>query len=229
MRYLMAETSWDVMSLAQDLMDAGTLVTRTDRPDDLPEYLKTGLADLLLFEADHLSRNGMTLRGLRVAAGQTPIVLLSKDETATQRAGWLADGADAVINPNASVTEIQGCLLAIARRALGFSTSQFSYGSFSLCLQRRGARISDCPIKLTPKIYEMLEYLTLRPGQLVTRTDLLTHIYGFGNEPETRIFDVYACNLRSCLKATKGAVELETVRGAGFRLSLNAIPSPIAA
>lgn len=229
MRYLIAETSWDMMSLAQDLLDVGTLVSRTDRPEDLPEYLKAGLADLLLFEADHLNRNGVSLRSLRVAARQIPIVLLTNDATPEKKAGWLANGADAVINPRSSATEIQGYLLAIARRALGFSASQLSYGSLSVCLAQRGARISDCPVKLSPKIYEMLEYLALRPGQLITRSDLLTHIYGFGNEPETRVFDVYACNLRSCLKATKGAVELETVRGAGFRLSLNAPPAPIAA
>ncbi|PYG28565.1 winged helix-turn-helix transcriptional regulator [Pelagimonas varians] len=229
MRYLIAETSWDMMSLAQDLLDVGTLVSRTDNPEDLPDYLKSGLADLLLFDADHLNRNGVTLRGLRLAAKQTPIVLLSSNAAPEHKASWLADGADAVIDPCSSATEIQGYLLAIARRALGFSASQLSYGSLSVCLARRGARISDCPIKLSPKIYEMLEYLALRPGRLITRSDLLTHIYGFGNEPETRIFDVYACNLRSCLKATNGAVELETVRGAGFRLSLHAPPAPIAA
>lgn len=229
MRYLVAETSWDMMSLAQDLQDVGTLVSRTDQPEELPEYLKSGLADLLLFEADHLNHNGVSLSSLRHAARQTPIVLLSSDATPKDKASWLADGADAVVDPCSSTSEIQGHLLAIARRALGFSASQFSYGSLSVCLARRGARIADCPIKLSPKIYEMLEYLALRPGQLITRNDLLTHIYGFGNEPETRIFDVYACNLRSCLKATKGAVELETVRGAGFRLSLNGPPAPIAA
>ncbi len=229
MRYLIAETSWNMMSLAQEILGTGTLLTRTDRPEDLFHYLTVGSADLLLIEADQLNRSNVTLRGLRSAAGQMPIVLLAADATSLQRAEWLADGADAIVDPASSPAEICCHLMAIARRALGYPIPVLNFGPLRLSLDKRIAHISDCPVKLSPKIYEMLEYIALRPGQLIAREALMTHLYGLDNEPETRIFDVYACNIRSCLKATQGIVELETVRGVGFRLTLTEIPAPVAA
>ncbi|MGH1413875.1 MAG: winged helix-turn-helix transcriptional regulator [Pelagimonas sp.] len=229
MRYLIAETSWDMMSLAQEILATGTLLTRTDRPEDLTHYLSVNLSDLLLIEADQLNLNGVTLRGLRRDAGQVPIVLLAPDATSEQRADWLSEGADAIIDPSCAPAEINSYLMAIARRALGCPTPVLEFGPLTLGLNSRKAHINGCPVKLSPKIYEMLEYIALRPGQLVSREALMTHLYGLGDEPEGRVFDVYACNIRACLKATQGAVELETVRGIGFRLTMAHDPASVAA
>ncbi len=119
--------------------------------------------------------------------------------------------------------------MAIARRGLGYPRPVLDFGPLRLSLDKRTAHISDCPVKLSPKIYEMLEYIALRPGQLIARDALMTHLYGLGDEPEGRVFDVYACNIRACLKATQGAVELETVRGIGFRLTMAHDPASVAA
>lgn len=229
MRYMIAETSWDMMSLAQDILGTGTLLTRTDRPEDLIHFLALGVSDLVLIEADQIGKGSITLRELRAASGRTPVVLLSADASSKQKAEWFSEGADAIIDPNQPNEEILHHLMAVARRALGFPMAQVDYGPLRLDLNKRMAHINGCPVKMSPKIYEMLEFIALRPGQVVTRDALLNHIYGLEGEPETRIFDVYACNIRSCLKATANAVELETVRGAGFRLSLNVTVTPEAA
>ena len=201
MRYLIAETSWDMMSLVQDIVGTGTLLTRTDRPEDLKHYLSLGVSDLVLVEVAELGRNGLSLRGLRVAAGRIPIVLLASGATSKQKAEWFAEGADAVVDPSHPNEEILHHLMAVARRALGLPVAELDYGPLKLNLNTRMAHIHGCPLKLSPKIYEMLEYIALRPSQVISREALLNHIYGLEGEPETRIFDVYACNRQMPLHA----------------------------
>lgn len=223
MRYFISETSWAMVGLTQDILGNGTLVSRFERPEDLRHYLDLCRGDLVLIEDAHLTQTGTTVRGLRVAVGTMPIVVVSKTATSAQVVDWLSDGADYVLDPARNTAENISCLQAIARRGLGVTSPQIRFGPLSLDLDQRMAQIDGAQLKLSPKVYEMLEHIALRPGRVVTREDLLSHIYGFSNEPDIRVFDVYACTLRAALKATGGVVRLETVRGAGYRLSVEQV------
>ncbi|WGW05405.1 winged helix-turn-helix transcriptional regulator [Tropicibacter oceani] len=217
MRYLIAETNWDMMTLAQELVTNGTLLTRTDRPEDLMHYLQIGQADLLVLAASQLDRDGIDLESLRSARSRAPIALIARDATPEQTAAWLMAGADTVIDPQSPTEEILARLQAVARRAHGLGRPVLQYGPLRIDLMHHRAHLGDVRLKLTPKVYEVLEFIALRPGRLVTRETLLTHIYGLENEPDPRVFDVYMCNLRAQLAASGGAVDIETARGAGFR------------
>ncbi|WP_136439681.1 winged helix-turn-helix transcriptional regulator [Pacificoceanicola onchidii] len=217
MRYLIAETNWDVMSLAQELVANGTLLTRTDRPEDLLHYAKIGHADLILIAADQMDKRTVSMDRLHAASPASPVVLVTNAVSPDAMSGFLAAGADAVVDCSASVEEVLARLQAIARRGHGLGRPVLQYGPLRLDLMHRRAHLGEVRLKLTPKVYELLEFIALRPGRLVTRENLLTHIYGLENEPDPRVFDVYMCNLRAQLSASGGAVDIETARGAGFR------------
>ncbi|MFW2541329.1 winged helix-turn-helix transcriptional regulator [Primorskyibacter sp. 2E107] len=217
MRYLIAETSWDMMTLAQELVTNGTLLTRTDRPEDLEHYAKIGEVDLIILPATQLGHDGVTLDSLRAANRRAPIALIARNASSEQRAKWLTAGADTVIDPSGDHDEALARLQALARRAHGLGRPVLQYGPLRIDLMHRRAHIGDVRLKLTPKVYELLEFIALRPGRLVTRESLLSHIYGLENEPDPRVFDVYMCNLRAQLSASGGAVDIETARGSGFR------------
>jgi DNA-binding response OmpR family regulator len=223
MRYLIAETSWPMMNLATQIASTGTLLTRTDRPEDIPHYMQLGTTDMLLIEDTDLGPHGLDLRELLKANPQTPIVVLTQEATGPEVAKLLLAGADAVLPLHMSSEEIAMRLRAVACRSLGLALPTVELGPVSVCLNNRRAYMYDCPLKLGPKLYELLEYLCLRPNRLITRSDLLTHMYGLEQEPDPRVFDVYICNLRACLKAAEAHVEIETVRGAGFRLVVPAL------
>lgn len=224
MRYLIAETNWDMMTLAQELVTNGTLLTRTDRPEDLEHFSRIGQVDLVLIAADQLGRNDITLDSLNAANPTAPIVLIARNTPSEKIAAWLMGGADGVIDPQNETEEILARLQAIARRAHGLGRPVLQYGPLRLDLMHRRAHLGDVRLKLTPKVYELLEFIALRPGRLVTREHLLTHIYGLENEPDPRVFDVYMCNLRAQLAASGGAVDIETARGAGFRFVADDMP-----
>lgn len=219
MRYLVAETSWPMITLAQELAEQGTLLTRIDRPEDTPDFLRLAASDMLLLEGSQLKPNRLNLSDLKCKAPKTPIALFAADEDSTQISNWLSAGADAVIPMHTPIEETILRLRAIACRNRGLAMPRVDLGPLQLDLPNRRAYIFDCPLKLGPKQYELLEYICLRPNQLVTRSELLSHVYGFEDEPDSRVFDVYFCNLRTYLKPISGEVEIETVRGVGYRLA----------
>ncbi len=229
MRYLIVETSWTLMTLAQELNQAGILLTRTDRPEDILHFLQTAPADLLVLDAKALETDGLSLSRLRRKWPDMPIALFSKEAPHEQVVRWLEAGADTVLTGERPPEETIMVLAAIARRAHGLATPWLGLGPLRIDLHRRKAYLKDCPVKLSPKVYELLEYMALRPRRLVSRPALLSHIYGLEDEPDARVFDVYVCNLRACLQATDGAVDIETVRGAGYRFSAACLDDAIAA
>jgi DNA-binding response OmpR family regulator len=229
MRYLIAETDWTLMSLAAEIAGTGTLLTRSDRIEDLPQFLRLGEADVVILGADQIGAEGLSLAALRRAAGTRPLALVAPAPGPAQVADWLGGGADLVIDSARPAAEALARLAAVARRSHGLPQPVIDYGALRLDLRRRQAYLRDCPMKLSPKLYEVLEYLALRPGRLVTRGALLSHLYGLQDEPDPRIFDVYICNLRACLAAIAEAVDIETARGAGFRLAVRGRDAAIAA
>lgn len=229
MRYLIAETSWTLMSLAQTLADAGVLLTRTDRPEDIPHFLHLVPSDLLILDAPALGQFGTSLTSLRRTRPDLPIAIVADRPTHRQIVQWLEAGADTVIDRCAPPEEAVMVLAALARRSHGLSQSSLRYGPLRLDLQKRKAYLHDCPLKLSPKLYELLEYMALRPRKLLSRPALLGHVYGLEDEPDPRVFDVYVCNLRACLEASGGAVDIETMRGVGYRFVAEDLDGAIAA
>jgi two-component system OmpR family response regulator len=82
---------------------------------------------------------------------------------------------------------------------------------------RRVAR-GDAPIDLTPKEFALLEYFMRHPGEVLTRTRLIEHVWDFAFEGDSNVVDVYVRYLREKVDRPFGRDSLETVRGAGYRL-----------
>lgn len=217
MRYLVVETSWIMVGLSRAFSDCGLLLSRTDRPEDVADILKTGEIDAVLLEAEGLGHHGISLKSLRARHPFVSIAVVAEHPIPADVTQYLQAGADTVLDQATPRDAIVAQMIAITRRAHGYATSCLRFGPLSLNIDRRHAEINGAILHLTPKVYELLEYLVLRAGQLVTRDALLSHVYGFETEPDARVFDVYMCTLRRFLKETRGAVEIQTVRGKGFR------------
>lgn len=218
MRFLMIESNWTMMALSQELTQQGTLVTRTDRPEDVMHYLRDGEQDLVLLPEALFGNGGLSLPLICAAAGSTPVCLLTERTTPDQRAALLNAGAAALVDSRADSREIIARLRAVARRACGISQPVLSLGTLEIDLENSTASIEGAQIRLSRKVYATLECLALRSGCLVTRDTLMSHVYGLENEPDARVFDVYLCKLRAELNKANAGVAIETVRGKGFRL-----------
>lgn len=211
MRYLMAEQSWAAMRLAKDLETSGVRMTRTDSPEDLRQMQSLVSPDLTLIE-----NPGKRL--LRAMSLRAPVAVLAETASRNDITAWLNAGASAVLDLTAPSDATVAQALAVARRHHGLGAPRVQIGGLCIDLTTQRARVNGISLALAPKLYDILEHLALRPGRLVTRDMLLTRVYGLENEPEPRIFDVYIASLRRALAPVRDELQIETVRGAGFRL-----------
>ncbi len=217
MRYLVTETSWTMIALARALEETGTLITSVEAADLLDSYLGTGASDLILLDESTLAQNGLSLGEVCRMAGPAPVVLAVTGPRPQEVSAWLGAGATDVLDLGSSQDEIGARLGAVARRAHGLATPVLRHGGLVIDLHHRRALACEVALPLSPKVYAILEYIALRPGQLITRDALLAHVYGFEDEPDGRVLDVYVCTLRSHLARWPSHARIETVRGAGFR------------
>ncbi len=211
MRYLICESSWEMMALARDLEAGGLRTTGTDRLQDLPH-----LQDLLEAEVTLLDSPPVDLMLRLSATGAVAVVTDHAGPDGIAR--WFRLGAAAVLSPKAEPAEIAAHLTAIARRVHGLSRPVWQAGALQLDLAARRARLHGLPLALAPKVYDMLECLALRAGRLVSRDLLMSQLYGLEREPDLRVLDVYATALRQALSSCADDIRINTVRGQGYRM-----------
>ena len=177
------------------------------------------------------------LRRLRTARVETPVLILSGLTEPDKKVKGLGFGADDYLTKPFDRSELVARIQAIVRRSKGHSQSIIRAGQLSVNLDQRSVEVAGDPLHLTGKEYGILELLSLRKGQTLTKEQFLNHLYGGIDEPELKIIDVFICKLRKKLaNASGGKNYIETVWGRGYVLrdpdegvgsaSLKEAPSP---
>jgi two-component system OmpR family response regulator len=92
------------------------------------------------------------------------------------------------------------------------------YGPLELDLLRHRLSVNQQPLELTPREFQLLEYLPPAPEEVVRRTTLLEKVWDMHFDPESNVVDVHVGNLRRKLAEAAGEQLIETVRGVGFAL-----------
>ena len=159
------------------------------------------------------------LRQLRAAGVHTPVLILSGLGEVDDKIKGLSFGADDFLTKPFEQRELIARIHAIVRRAKGHAASAVRTGKLLVNLDSRTALIGDQRLRISPKEYQILELLSLRKGNTLTKELLLHELYAGAEEPDVRIIDVFVCKLRRKLaKATGGEHYIETVRGRGYLL-----------
>jgi two-component system OmpR family response regulator len=164
--------------------------------------------------------DGLTLlKTLRSAGNNTPVLLLSAlGEVDDRVEGLHAGGDDYLVKPFA-LTELQARLEALLRRGdIKLADTALRLGDLELDRMTRSARRGDRRIELQPREYQLLEYLMLHAGQVVTRTMLLEGVWEYHFDPQTNVIDVHISRLRAKIDKGEERPLLHTVRGAGYCL-----------
>ena len=173
------------------------------------------LLDLLLPDMDGYE----VLRRLRAARISTPVLILSGLSEPDKKIKGLGCGADDYLTKPYDRGELIARIQAIVRRSKGHSQSIIHTGRLSVNLDNRTAEVDGEPLHLTGKELSILELLSLRKGQTLTKEQFLNHLYGGIDEPELKIIDVFICKLRKKLaQATGNENYIETVWGRGYVL-----------
>jgi two-component system OmpR family response regulator len=156
-----------------------------------------------------------TCRRLRRAGVWTPVLMLTARDTVDDRVAGLDAGADDYLTKPFSLAELLARLRALSRRGNVERPAELVVGEVRLDPASHRVWRGGSEVQLSPKEFALLETFMRRPGQVLSRLQLLEHVWDFAYENRSNVVDVYVRYLRQKL----GSELLETVRGAGYRLA----------
>lgn len=150
-----------------------------------------------------------------------PILILSGYAQVDNKLKGLSLGADDYLTKPFSTAELLMRIETIIRRTTTQSTSIITTGLLEVDINKHKATIGNIDIPLTTKEYLILELLSLKKGQVLSKEQILNHLYNaVDDEPELKIIDVFVCKLRKKIeKHTNGEQYIKTIWGSGYKLS----------
>jgi DNA-binding response OmpR family regulator len=156
---------------------------------------------------------------LRARGDWTPILMLTAKMGDDEEARALDTGADDFLTKPFSYVVLVARLRALLRRGAAERPTQLSAGDLRLDPAAHRVWRGDVTVDLTPRQFSLLEYLLRRRGDVVSKADILGHVWDFAFDGDPNIVEVYVHQLRARIDAPFGRRSLQTVRMVGYRLA----------
>lgn len=176
--------------------------------------------DLIILDLMLPGMDGVEIcRRLRQEGSDVRILMLTARDAVEDRVQGLESGADDYLIKPFSFSELLARVKALARRQVQPQAEQeLRSGDLVLDLARHEARRGDRTIELTAKEFQLLEFLMRNAGHVLTRTQILDHVWGYNFDSFSNVVDIYVHYLRN--KIDRGFPEplIRTVRGVGYSL-----------
>jgi two-component system OmpR family response regulator len=164
------------------------------------------------------------LSRLREAGVSLPVLVLTARDRLADKAAAFRAGADDYLTKPFRIEELLLRLNALLRRAAGHASARIAFGEVALDTVTGTTERGGVPVRLTALETRILTYLAHRPDQVVSRSDLVEHVYDHDSDRDFNSLEVIVSRLRKKL----GPELIETVRGAGYRLRASGASDPLA-
>ena len=178
----------------------------------------TIILDIMLPRLDGLA----LLERLRAAGKSTHVLLLTARDTVEDRVRGLRKGADDYLVKPFALDELLARVEALCRRSYGTKRTRIILDELAIDTGARSVTLAGSPVDLTPREYALLEYLVLRKGEVVSRTEIEHHIYNDSADPLSNVVDSAICMLRKKLTPSGAKPLIRTRRGHGYVLESSA-------
>jgi two-component system OmpR family response regulator len=157
-------------------------------------------------------------RRLRKEGRWVPVLMLTARDAVEDRVRGLDVGADDYLTKPFAFPELVARLRALLRRGRDPRPAILSVGDLTLDPATREVQRGARDISLTAKEFALLEFFMRRPREVLSRTQLIEHVWDFAFDGDHHVVNVYVGYLREKIDRPFGRASLETVRGAGYRL-----------
>lgn len=221
MKILIVEDESSVANfIAQGLSEAGYAVNVTGDGSDGLEYALAYEYDAIVLDIMLPKMNGLeVLRELRLKRVKTPVLLLTARDSVDDRVRGLDLGSDDYLVKPFAFPELLARLRALLRRPPLQAGNLLSMNDLVMDVARRDVRRAGKPVELSPREFSLLELLLRHPDQVLTRTQILEHVWSFDFYNDTNVVDVYIGYLRRKIDRDDSRHLIQTIRGVGYRLS----------
>ena len=215
-RILIAEDEQRIVSfLEKGLRANGFSTVAVDNGIDATALARDDAFEIMILDLGLPGRDGReVLRAVRSRGEKLPIIVLTARDGVDDTVGSLEQGADDYVTKPFRFEELLARIRLRLRDEPAAETTVLSAGTISLDLRSRRATNATRTIELTAREFALLETFMRHPGQVLSREQLLSHVWGYDFDPGSNVVDVYVRYLRRKL----GEDVIETVRGMGYRL-----------
>jgi len=179
------------------------------------DYANSGSFDLVLLDIGLPMMDGFAvLRRLREGRNQIPVIILTARSSVADTVSGLESGADDYLAKPFHFEELVARVRLRLREDRAPEADAISCGGLSLDLRTRQAHVGARVVDLSAREFMLAEVFLRNPGQVLSREQLLSHVWGYDFDPGSNVVDVYVRHLRRKL----GAERISTLRGMGYRL-----------
>jgi two-component system response regulator PhoP len=178
-------------------------------------------ADLAIVDLGLPELSGLELiRQVRDQGRTYPILVLTARDRWQDKVDALSAGADDYVVKPFHYEEVSARVNALLRRAGGWASPVLEAGPVTLDLSRQEVSVNGIPVELTSFEYKIMEYLMVRAGDVISKTELTDRLYDQDFERDSNVIEVFIGRLRKKLDPDNTIKPIETLRGRGYRFAL---------
>lgn len=217
MRLLVVEDDQDLnRQLVTALEEAGYVVDSATDGEEGHFLGDTEPYDAVILDLGLPEMDGVTVLEKWRRDGRTmPVLILTARDRWSDKVAGFDAGADDYVAKPFFMEEVLARLRALLRRSTGHATSELEYGSVRVDTRSSRVTVNGRAVKLTSLEYRLLAYMMHHQGRVISRTELVEHLYDQDFDRDSNTIEVFVGRLRRKL----GKDVIETVRGLGYRLA----------
>jgi DNA-binding response OmpR family regulator len=222
MRVLLVEDERKVASfIARTLRENAYAVDIADSGDQALEFCKSITYDAILLDVRLPGMSGIDVcRELRRRGVDVPVMMLTALALIEQRVEGLDAGADDYLTKPFVLAELLARVRALIRRGVHKRHAPLRYADLELDRRQQRAKRGTKTIPLTSKEFALLELFLLHAGDLITRSEILAHLWEYHSNTGSNLVEVYINRVRNKIDQNGFTKLIHTVRGVGYRLGL---------
>jgi DNA-binding response OmpR family regulator len=210
-----------LQSLTKGLREAGFAVDGTRDGQEGLWYAMGNEYDVIILDLMLPGMEGLEiLKKIRSKGRKVHVLILTAKDTVKDRVTGLDLGADDYLVKPFAFEELRARVRALVRRSYRQKNPHIKINDLQIDLTTQRVWRGREEIQLTPREYALLEYLAIRAGQMVSRSDIWEHVYEFNSSASSNVVDVYIGYLRRKIERPDKPALINTVRGRGYRLGV---------
>jgi len=175
-----------------------------------------GIVDLGLPEMSGIE----VIKKLRADGKKFPILILTARDSWQDKVEGLQAGADDYVTKPFQLEEVEARINALIRRAGGWAQPTLKCGPIELDTRSETVKVDEREIDLTSYEYQVLHYLMVNAGKVISKTELTEHLYAQDYERDSNVIEVFVGRLRKKIDPANEIKPIDTIRGRGYRLVL---------
>ncbi|AMO68791.1 response regulator [gamma proteobacterium BDW918] len=174
------------------------------------------VVDLGLPKLDGIS----VIKQWRSKGRKFPVLILTARDRWQDKVEGLESGADDYVAKPFQIEEVMARANALIRRSAGFASPKMEFGCITIDTGAKRALLNNQALELTAYEYNALEYMAMRSGQVVSKTDLTEHLYDQDFDRDSNVIEVFIARLRKKIDPDNTLKPISTLRGRGYRFEL---------